>query len=272
MSMSKLKTIGLSMVAVCILVIIFIFMWEPCTERVTPSEPSGIEGDYGYVDLGLSVKWATYNVGAQDPSQCGNYYAWGSDSGDAYIIGDLGGSECDPAHAERGGNWRTPTAEECKELIEKCTWIWGIYDGQKGCKVIGPNGKSIFLPAGGYPYSNRMYYMGKHGYYWSSTPNNSDVEYAFGFDFTETEQSQESDLRRRNRSIRPVLGDEIPTIKYEVGDYYNVEDYWTSTERQDEVGWTEAWVVHEHKYDAINGARLALVSNNAYYVRAVSLF
>ena len=222
MNSSKLKFIGLSLLAICILIIALVFIWEPWVERVTPSEPSGKENDYEYVDLGLSVKWATCNVGAQNPSQCGHYNAWGSNDGYAYIIGDIGGSELDPAHVERGGNWRIPTIAECKELTEKCTWIWGIYDGQKGCKVIGPNGNSIFLPAGGYPYNNRIYNKGEQGYYWSSTPNDRNDEYAFGFDFTEIEPSRESYFRRRHRSIRPVLGNEIPTTKYEVGDYYNV--------------------------------------------------
>ena len=30
-----------------------------------------------YVDLGLSVKWATCNLGAATPEEIGNYYAWG---------------------------------------------------------------------------------------------------------------------------------------------------------------------------------------------------
>ena len=42
---------------------------------LTPAD--GIENGYGYVDLGLSVKWATMNVGATKPEECGNYYAWG---------------------------------------------------------------------------------------------------------------------------------------------------------------------------------------------------
>ena len=30
-----------------------------------------------YVDLGLSVKWATCNIGATKPEEYGDYYAWG---------------------------------------------------------------------------------------------------------------------------------------------------------------------------------------------------
>jgi hypothetical protein len=42
---------------------------------------SGFEGmgrvNLEYVDLGLSVKWATCNVGADKPEDYGDYYAWG---------------------------------------------------------------------------------------------------------------------------------------------------------------------------------------------------
>lgn len=37
----------------------------------------GIYRGHEYVDLGLSVKWATHNVGASKPEKAGNFYAWG---------------------------------------------------------------------------------------------------------------------------------------------------------------------------------------------------
>ena len=37
----------------------------------------GYENGHEYVDLGLSVKWATMNVGASAPQESGDYYAWG---------------------------------------------------------------------------------------------------------------------------------------------------------------------------------------------------
>lgn len=40
----------------------------------TPTNPYN---GHDYVDLGLSVKWATCNVGASQPEQYGNYFAWG---------------------------------------------------------------------------------------------------------------------------------------------------------------------------------------------------
>lgn len=45
---------------------------------VTGQQQIGETNGYQYVDLGLSVKWATCNVGATSPHETGNLYAWGS--------------------------------------------------------------------------------------------------------------------------------------------------------------------------------------------------
>ncbi|MDO5419982.1 MAG: hypothetical protein Q4F50_07980 [Bacteroides sp.] len=141
-----------------------------------------------YVDLGLSVKWATHNLGAEDrkASQLGNYYAWGETSPkDVYILNnykycrqledlwlyfltkynsdpDLGyngfvdgkttlDAEDDAAIAVRGKEWRMPTPEEFQELVDKCTWVWTQdAEGNSGYKVTGTTGYYIFLPAAGY--------------------------------------------------------------------------------------------------------------------------
>ena len=40
-----------------------------------------------YVDLGLSVKWATFNVGATSSNEIGNFYAWGEiEPKDTYTV------------------------------------------------------------------------------------------------------------------------------------------------------------------------------------------
>ena len=89
-----------------------------------------------YVDLGLSVKWATCNVGASKPEDYGNDYAWGetstkssytSDSSKTYgkQMNDIkGNSQYDAARANWGGTWRLPTGAELEELKNKCTWRW----------------------------------------------------------------------------------------------------------------------------------------------------
>ena len=108
------------------------------------SSAAGIENGYGYVDLGLSVKWATYNVGANSPEEYGNYYAWGeTTTKTSYTeencstygksIGSIAGnSTYDVARALWGGGWRLPTKEEFEELRDRCTWNWTTYKGVNG--------------------------------------------------------------------------------------------------------------------------------------------
>ena len=153
-----------------------------------------------YVDLGLSVKWATCNVGANSPEEYGDYFAWGEtepkedyfwstykycngdeDSMTKYCTNSTWGIvdnkttldlKDDAAHVNWGGKWRMPTKEEQDELRDKnnCTWEWTTQNGVKGYKVTSvKNGNSIFLPAA---VSRGRDYLGRadsHGYYWSSS-------------------------------------------------------------------------------------------------------
>ena len=142
-----------------------------------------------YVDLGLSVKWATCNVGASKPEDYGNYYAWGETSTKSTYyeinsktcgkqMNDIkGNSQYDAARANWGGTWRLPTRAELEELKNKCTWTWTAQNGVKGYKVTGPNGNSIFLPAAGDPNGSSLHADGSYGYCWSSTPDDDDLDY-----------------------------------------------------------------------------------------------
>ena len=146
---------------------------------------------YEAVDLGLSVKWATMNVGAESPEDYGGYYAWGeTETKDKYstsnsttygveISFDISGNaEYDAATANWGGSWRTPTLEEIEELIS-CTDEYTTLNGVTGYLVTGSNGNSIFLPAGGYYNSGTLYYEGERACYWSSTPCESGSTYTY---------------------------------------------------------------------------------------------
>ena len=131
---------------------------------------------YEYVDLGLSVKWATCNVGADSPYEYGDYYAWGEvETKSTFIPSDYNSTNnstvlslsYDAANANWGGEWRTPSVTEYRELMnsDNCTWVWT----DKGCVVISKkNGNSIFLPASGYRYS-RLLHAGILGLYWSNS-------------------------------------------------------------------------------------------------------
>ena len=169
-----------------------------------------------YVDLGLSVKWATCNVGANKPEDYGNYYAWGETSTKSSYtennsktygkqMNDIkGNSQYDAARANWGGTWRLPTRAELEELKNKCTWTWTAQNGVKGYKVTGPNGKSIFLPAAGNRHWSSLNGAGDSGYYWSSTPRESYSDLAYHLRFLGGHQPVESSSRFFGFTVRPI--------------------------------------------------------------------
>lgn len=141
-----------------------------------------VEKPHECVDLGLSVKWATCNVGANAPEEYGDYFAWGETSPKESYTDDncltygvsmtdiSGNPQYDAATANWGGGWRMPTRSEQNELLNNCTWEWTTLNDVYGSKITGPNGNSIFLPAAGFRDGTSSYYVGSSDNYWSSTP------------------------------------------------------------------------------------------------------
>lgn len=151
-----------------------------------------------YVDLGLSVKWATMNIGAERISDHGGYFAWGETgnkddySWSTYLHGisaeelikysyddnkiALEASD-DAAINKWGAEWRIPTRTEWEELCNRCNciWEWISIDGTPGYRITskkeGYTDQSIFLPAAGYYRAQAIEGAGESGYYWSSTRN-----------------------------------------------------------------------------------------------------
>ena len=181
------------------------------------TRPDGTINGHEWVDLGLSVKWATCNLGASSPSDYGDYYAWGETwtksvytDENSYTykknMSDISGDvRYDVARANWGGSWRMPTKAEIDELIEKCAWTWTRQGRHNGYRVTGPSGKSIFLPAAG----SRQSSLGNveyFGCFWSSTPNDSGATSAYSCEFRVRNSAYvRSDCFRRNGfSIRPV--------------------------------------------------------------------
>ena len=157
------------------------------------------ELNYEFVDLGLSVKWATCNVGASSPEDYGLYFAWGETlAKDFYGVDnsvtagkdmqDISSNvEYDAATANIGGGARMPTMIECLELMEKCEWTFTNLNGVNGMRVKGPNGNSIFMPAAGKMFDKDLVHDKNEARYWSSTPydGKGSVNYAYGFAFFE---------------------------------------------------------------------------------------
>lgn len=198
-----------------------------------PDTP-GMENGHEYVDLGLSVKWATCNVGAITPEEYGDYFAWGetepkTDYGwETYKYGTASNQltkycnyssygkdgftdsktvldpEDDAAAVNWGGAWRMPRYEEMDELIDNCTWTWTTQNGVNGRKVTGPNGNSIFLPAAGVMGNSDLYYAGSLGYYWSSSLLTGSPNLAYYVYFNSDDVGRDRSNRYYGRSVRPV--------------------------------------------------------------------
>ena len=205
---------------------------EPSPEKEIPENSSGHE----CVDLGLSVKWATCNVGASSPEEYGDYYAWGEtemrlkgnyrwkdykwgkgswNNMTKYCNDSKFGavddktvldSEDDVAHVRWGGNWRMPTRDEQDELRENCIWEWTNLNGKNGRKVTSKkNGNFIFLPAAGYRYSSSLRSAGSDGYYWSSSLYTSYPCNAYYVNFNSSDVFRDYIYSRiYGLSVRPV--------------------------------------------------------------------
>ena len=179
------------------------------------SSTSNTENGHQYVDLGLSVKWATCNVGTTKPEGYGDYFAWGETrsksyyNGSSYTYYDNPTTlplSADAARANWGGKWRMPTIDEFEELRNNCTWKWTTQNGVNGYKVTSnSNGNYIFLPAAGYRDLGSLYGAGDYGYYWSSSaygPNYSTT--ALYMYFYSTWKERKNDYKAAGRSVRPV--------------------------------------------------------------------
>ena len=196
----------------------------------------GLENGYEYVDLGLSVKWATCNVGATKSEDYGDYFAWGetqpksTDGWSSYKwcngnyntltkyctnsdYGTYDGKSTleladDAARANWGGSWRMPTKEEQDELRDNCKWEWTTQNGVEGYKVTskkkGYTKNSIFLPAAGYRDHIGLKGAGSGGDYWSSSLG---TDYPYNADclhFYLSYVGRSDDLRFCLLSVRPV--------------------------------------------------------------------
>ena len=191
------------------------------------------------VDLGLSVKWATCNIGANSQEEYGDYFAWGetetksgysrstykwckgannkltkycpSDKTDSWD-----GSGCpdnrlnllledDVARAKWGGKWRMPTDAEFKELLDNCEKEWITCNGVEGGRFTSmKNGKSIFLPAAGSLDGTDLYSAGFVGGYWSSSLSTIFPNFAWGLYFNSGIVGTHFYPRYAGLSVRPV--------------------------------------------------------------------
>lgn len=147
------------------------------------------------IDLGLTVKWANRNLGAEKPQDEGITFAWGEIDRNKIVRGwqayRWGGPENiakynasdklvvlvaadDPAQAYLEEGWRLPTAEEVAEFLEKCTFEVVDRSGTLCCKATGPSGRFVFLP---------VIRQGDVANYWTATRDAKDVTKAHSMQF-----------------------------------------------------------------------------------------
>ena len=183
---------------------------------------------YEYVDLGLSVKWASYNIGATKPEEYGDYFAWGeTEPKEVYdwsTYKHCRGSQTtltkyngtldnktkldaidDAAVVNWGGTWRMPTDAELTELRVQCTWTWASQNGVNGYRVTSnSNGNSIFLPLAGCRSGSSLNDAGSNGIYCSSSLVTNYPVSAWGVNFYLDNVSRNYYGRHCGRSVRPV--------------------------------------------------------------------
>ena len=166
---------------------------------------------HAYVNMGDGLLWATCNIGAANPWDYGDYFAWGETqpkstySWENYIWGRGGSNitrynnsdhittllpEDDAATANWGGDWRMPTTDEYSALCNtdnySCVWITNYNGtGKKGLlvtRLTGPcAGNNIFFPAAGSK-TNQNNYTNITGIYRSSSLTNIENAYNFSID------------------------------------------------------------------------------------------
>jgi uncharacterized protein (TIGR02145 family) len=177
-------------------------------------------GDYEVVDLGLpsGLLFATWNVGANSETDYGTYHKYGYGSqevefSEGYYQGmeDPLASTADTATQVMGSEWRMPTNDEFQELIDNTNYEWvenfkgsGINGGKFTSKT-NPNAY-VFFPAAGYyqSYNHSFYEVNSMGFYWSSTPYDSNNAYYLSFISFTADMDYRNDTRPDGYSVRGV--------------------------------------------------------------------
>ncbi|MBR3472762.1 MAG: hypothetical protein IKH22_09310 [Prevotella sp.] len=207
--------------------------------------PAGVEA----VDLGLpsGTLWANMNVGAEQPEDYGDYFAWGettgygADTNDGHSFdwstykwcngytntmtkycndssygynGFTDGKteldlEDDAAYVNWGAAWRMPSKAQIDELRTNCTWTWTTKGTVNGYEVTGANGNSIFLPAVGYRSDSTLNGVGSHGDYWSRALVESGPYHAWDLYFFSSHFDALTYYRCNGQSVRPVRLSEV---------------------------------------------------------------
>lgn len=193
---------------------------------------------YGYVDLDLpsGTLWATANVGANKPSDCGKFFQWGDTQG--YKNPQIGKDKLfdwnhykwnldgdgktftkyttkgatldlvdDAAHANMGGDWHIPSPTQIRELIDNTKKSFIILVGVKGMKFTSKkdSSKSIFIPAAGFAWGGSVRGSGGSGYVWSSMLSTGSAVYGQYLNFYSGDAYVTRSFRKIGLPVRGVI-------------------------------------------------------------------
>ena len=179
--------------------------------------PTGEIGGHAFVDLGLIALWSTQNMGADNPEEYGDYYAWGElrpkyeykfNNSRTYgkVMDDITTDpDYDVARKEWSYSWMLPSKEDVEELLENCEIEPFTYHKTEGWIVISKiNGKAIFIPAAGYRDSSGVQFEDEIAHLWTGTSDTKGIKQAYNLRLKGTKYKGEWTERFLGFPIRPV--------------------------------------------------------------------
>lgn len=192
----------------------------PEENKTVISDGANRIGGHEYVDLGLpsGLRWAAANIGADSPSDLGEYFGWGEVAGkreytrensltfQQKVGAQISGGPYDAALKIWGAPWRLPSKADVEELMAHCRWEVMETGGCYGYKVIGPNGKSIFFPMGGFRAfdDQRPEFLGTQGRYWTATAFEEDQDTSYLLIMDTEGYGIDNYWRYLGHNVRPV--------------------------------------------------------------------
>lgn len=201
-------------------------------ERSFTTSEAEFNPDEDLVDLGLSTKWAKYNVGATKATELGGLFGFGDMTGfqtsinlEDYASADIYKTDRDVANKVYGSWVTMPTIDEFEELFTECKkeWIEDTENHVAGYKFTGPNGNSIFLPAAGTRTQGTVSGEGLNGYYLSGSINATDNRFAMAYSFDKNAARRTATPVYQALAIRPVSV--AKNVKFDKTKLYNTWEF-----------------------------------------------
>ena len=166
--------------------------FKPVANKVYPVTCNIPESLFHDVDMGFDYVWSNTNLGSSVPNEPGDFYTWQA------------------THDAMTDTWSMPTEDAKNELLNKCTWTWGSYNGTDGWMVEGTNNGNddigvprIFLPLNGYKDGSTTQHA-ENGYYWLDGGNGDEAPVQTALVVSPTTQQKADMAATLAMNTRPV--------------------------------------------------------------------